>query len=141
MLRWFIAAAALIALSQPVGASVIHSRSGASTTVAASAAGALQCVVTGLEAAGYPVRFIGGYRRHGSVRGSLHPAGLALDVNQVARNRTVPRMPSNEIAIANACGAISGAQWANGDSGHFQVGGWAGSGRHHARRHHRRHRR
>jgi len=134
-------AAMLIALSAPAGASVIHSRSGASATVAASAAGPLQCVVNGLEAVGYPVVFIGGYRKLGSVRGSLHPAGLALDVNQIARNRTIPRMPSNEIAIANSCGAISGAQWANGDSGHFQIGGWAGSARHHAHRHHRRHRR
>jgi hypothetical protein len=135
-----LAVAMLVALPPPAVASVIHSRSGASATVAAIAARALQCVISGLEAAGYPVKFIGGYRRHGSVRGSLHPAGMALDVNQVARNHTVPKMPSNEIAIANSCGAISGAQWANGDSGHFQVGGWVGNGR--ARRHgHRRHRR
>jgi hypothetical protein len=45
-------------------------------------------------------------------------------------------MPANEIALANRCGLISGAQWANGDSGHFQLGGWSGRTRHSARRHH-----
>jgi hypothetical protein len=51
---------------------------------------------------------------------------LALDVNQVARNVTRPAMPSNEITLANSCGLISGAQWRWADSGHFQLGGWAG---------------
>lgn len=111
------------------GPGIVRSASGAVAHVAASATGAFQCLVTALEGQGYPIRFMGGWRAHGSVRGSLHPAGLALDVNQISRNVTTPRMPGNEVALANGCGLISGAQWANGDSGHFQLGGWAGNGR------------
>jgi hypothetical protein len=125
-------AAVLLCASAPAGAATIHARSGASATVADAAAGPLQCVIRGLEAVGYPIRFMGGWRRHGSVRGSLHPAGRALDINQVARGRTTPRMPKSEVSIAQACGAVSGAQWRNNDSGHFQVGG--SPGRHHHKR-------
>lgn len=99
---------------------------GVTTTVAPGAAGPLQCVLDALQTRGYPVRFIRGHGR-GSVRGSLHPSGHALDVNQTARGRTTPPMPSDEVALARACGAISGASWRNNDSGHFQVGGWDGS--------------
>ena len=103
-----------------------------STTVAQGAAGPLQCVLTSLTSRGYPVRFIRGYG-HGSVRGSLHPSGYALDVNQLRRGVTVPRMPADEVVLARDCGAISGASWRNNDSGHFQVGGYDGN------RSHRRH--
>lgn len=132
---------ALVALASSAEArrrsgAVIQSKSGATAHVAPRAAGAFQCLVNALDRQGYPVRFMGGWRRHGSVRGSLHPAGLALDVNQLSRNVTRPRMPSNEVALANGCGLISGAQWAYGDSGHFQLGGWRGK-RGYARRHHR----
>lgn len=113
-----------------VGNGVIRSISGATAHVSPRAAGAFQCLVTALDGAGYPVKFMGGYGR-GSVRGSLHPAGLALDVNQISRGVTSPRMPANEIALANSCGLVSGAQWADNDSGHFQVGGWAGTARRH----------
>lgn len=118
----------------PVEASrgLVRARSGATATVAASAQGHFQCVVDALESQGYPVRFMGGLSA-GHMRNSLHHAGLALDINQTSRNRTTPHMPSNEVALANACGLISGAQWANGDSGHFQLGGYGG-GRHHRRR-------
>jgi len=111
---------------QHVEHGVVRAASGAVARVASHAAGAFQCLVTALERQGYPVRFMGGWRARGSVRGSLHPAGLALDVNQVARNITKPAMPANEISLANACGLVSGAQWANSDSGHFQLGGWTG---------------
>ena len=105
---------------------VIRSASGAVAHVASRAMGAFQCLVNKLDTQGYPVKFMGGWRAHGSVRGSLHPAGLALDVNQIRRNATRPAMPSNEIELANSCGLVSGAQWANSDSGHFQVGGRTG---------------
>lgn len=105
---------------------IVRSTSGAAAHVAPRAAGALQCLVSALDRQSYPIRFIGGYRAHGSVRHSLHPMGLALDINQYGRNRTHPRMPPNEIALANSCGLISGAQWASRDSGHFQLGGWGG---------------
>lgn len=122
-------------------AGLVRSASGATAHVAAHAAAAFQCLIDRLDAQGYPIRFMGGWRAHGSVRASLHPAGLALDINQYARNRTRPRMPANEIALANACHLISGAQWGWADSGHFQLGGWAGRKRHYAtrRRHHRKH--
>lgn len=127
-------AAASTGLSIP---GIVRSASGATAHVAAGATGAFQCLVSALESAGYPIRFMGGWRAHGSVRGSLHPAGLALDVNQIRRNVTTPRMPSNEISLASGCGLISGAVWRNADSGHFQLGGWAGGHRHYALRHHR----
>jgi hypothetical protein len=116
---------------------LIRSASGARAHVANRATGAFQCLVSALDRQGYPIRFMGGWRAHGSVRGSLHPAGLALDINQYGRNVTRPRMPRNEIALANSCGLIAGAQWAHADSGHFQLGGWSG-GRHEARRQYRR---
>lgn len=128
--------AASVGLMASAGAATIGLPGGPHAEVAGAAAPALQCVLTALRGQGYPVRFIRGYGR-GSVRGSLHPAGMALDVNQTARGRTVPRMPSNEIALAGNCGAISGAAWRNNDSGHFQVGGYGGHGSRRHRRHHR----
>ncbi|MBN9007224.1 MAG: hypothetical protein J0H40_17640 [Rhizobiales bacterium] len=130
---------AVIRTSAGRAAGIIRSASGATAHVAARAAGAFQCLVDALDRQGYPIHFMGGWRAHGSVRASLHPAGLALDINQLRRNVTRPRMPRNEIALANACGLISGAQWGWADSGHFQLGGWAGRKRHYAmHRHHRR---
>lgn len=151
-IRGLLAAPAALALglvlaSPAAQGATVRSRSGATAHVSAAAARPLQCVVNRLEASGYPIKFMGGYRRHGSVRGSLHPLGLALDINQVARGVTIPRMPRSEIAIARSCGVISGAVWCNNDSGHFQVGGWGGGAchghrrGHHRHKHHRRHRR
>lgn len=130
-------------LSEGAGRAVgiVRSASGAKARVAGRATGAFQCLVDALDRRGYPIHFMGGWRAHGSVRQSLHPAGLALDINQYGRNRTRPRMPRNEIALANGCGLVSGAQWANGDSGHFQLGGWSGRSHYEARRRHHRHRR
>ena len=126
-------------LAREAAMGIVRSSSGATARVASRATRAFQCLVDRLDAAGYPIHFMGGWRARGSVHGSLHPAGLAMDVNQIARNVTRPRMPSNEIQLANDCGLTSGAQWANGDSGHFQLGGYAGSARHYAsrQRHHR----
>lgn len=125
MLRIALAVALCCAASMS-HAGTVRSRSGATAHVASHATGAFQCLVDRLEAQGYPVKFMGGWRKRGSVRRSLHPSGLALDINQYSRNVTRPRMPANEIELANSCGLISGAQWRHGDSGHFQVGGWAG---------------
>jgi hypothetical protein len=106
---------------------VVRSVSGATARVAAGATGAFQCLVSALDSVGYPVRFMGGLS-NGHMRNSLHHVGLALDVNQYSRNVTRPAMPSNEIALANGCGLVSGAQWSGSpDSGHFQLNGWAGS--------------
>lgn len=114
---------------------------GVTASVAAAATGPMQCVLDALVSRGYPVRFMRGFGR-GSVAGSLHPAGMAMDVNQLSRGVTSPRMPSDEISLANGCGVISGAQWTNNDSGHFQLGGWSGTGRQgHSHSIHRQHRR
>ena len=116
------------------GSGIVRAKSGATARVAAHVAAAFQCVIDKLEGQGYPVRFMGGFARGGHIPGSLHYSGMALDVNQVARNVTRPAMPSNEITLANSCGLVSGAQWRWADSGHFQMGGWTGR-RMFARRH------
>jgi hypothetical protein len=138
LLRLVLAGVLLGAPAASARAGTVRARAGAIAHVADAAVAAFQCVIDRLEAEGYSVRFMGGYRKHGSVPHSLHPKGLALDINQLARNVTRPKMPANEIAIANGCGAVSGAQWRHGDSGHFQIGGWAG--RHGVKSHHHRHR-
>lgn len=121
------------ARTSSIGNGIVRSISGATAHVAGSATQAFQCLVTALDNAGYPIKFMGGWRRYGSVHGSLHPLGLALDVNQYSRGNTRPRMPSNEIALASGCNLISGAQWAHNDSGHFQLGGYVGNGRRYRR--------
>lgn len=136
-LRYLIALPLLALPLNPAHGGTVHSASGATAHVSNRATKPFQCLVSALDHQGYPVRFMGGWRAHGSVRHSLHPLGLALDVNQLARGVTRPHMPRNEISLANRCGLISGAQWANNDSGHFQLGGW--SGHRHAHRHFRHH--
>lgn len=121
-----VAGAILMLVATVAEAGTIRSKSGATANVADRAHSAFQCLIDKLDAQGYAIKFMGGYRRHGSVRGSLHPAGLALDINQYSRNVTRPRMPGNEIELANSCGLVSGAQWHHADSGHFQQGGYAG---------------
>lgn len=116
---------------------VVRARSGALAKVASSAVGAFQCVIDALEHEGYPVKFMGGLSA-GHMRNSLHHVGLALDINQYARNVTKPHMPSNEISLAHSCGLTSGAEWRHGDSGHFQVGGSHYAGRRHNHRRARR---
>jgi hypothetical protein len=100
---------------------MVKASSGAVAHVAAHVAGAFQCVINKLESEGYPVKFMGGWASHGHIRHSLHYAGLALDINQIGRNVTRPRMPANEVSLANSCGLTSGAQWRHADSGHFQI--------------------
>jgi hypothetical protein len=89
--------------------------------VAYAAAPRFQALIGALEARGYPIAFMGGWRAHGSVRHSLHPAGLALDINQTGRNRVTHRFPRDLIAIAHRCGLTSGSEWANADTGHFEM--------------------
>ena len=116
-----------IATVMPISG-IVRASSGAVARVAAHATESFQCIVNKLEQNGYPVRFMGGLSS-GHMRNSLHHVGLALDVNQIARNVTKPRMPGNEIELANSCGLISGAQWRHADSGHFQLGGYSGRSR------------
>lgn len=74
-------------------------------------------------AAGYPAKDVGGWRRHGSCRGcNMHPNGLAIDYDQVSRDRVTVRMSRERVSeIARQHGLISGGDWCHGDLGHFEV--------------------
>jgi len=114
------------------GLAAVTSASGKVAWVAPSAAGQFQGFVRDLEASGYRIDFMGGWRRHGSCRGcNMHPAGLAIDIDQIARNRLWrgKRLPEAATAIASRWGLLHGAVWRNADAGHFEVarrgaGGW-----------------
>jgi hypothetical protein len=80
-----------------------------------------QCLVSSLDRAGYQIAFMGGWRRHGSVPHSKHPAGKALDINQTARNRVTRKFPQGINRMARACGLFHGAEWRRADAGHFEV--------------------
>lgn len=107
-------------------AGTVRASTGARAEVANSATANFQCLVTGLEKTGYRIDFMGGWRKHGSVRHSLHPAGLALDINQTARGRVTRPFPANVDAIASRCGVFHGSVWKNQDQGHFQIGASGG---------------
>lgn len=91
--------------------------------VAPSARAALQCVVDHVQGAGVRIKYMRGFGR-GTVRGSRHPDGNALDINQTGRNRTSPHVPpSVSNAAADKCGVISGARWGHADNGHWNLPG------------------
>jgi hypothetical protein len=113
----------LLILGTPADAGVIKSSNGVTAQVADAVTGALQCVVNALERVGYPIKFMGGFASRGHIRGSLHYSGHAVDINQVDRGVTTPKMPSNEVELASGCGVTSGAIWRNNDSGHFELRG------------------
>lgn len=117
----FVAAGMLMA-TKAHGAEV-RSRSGKHAHVSAAAQPRLQCVVDFIEARGIRITAMRGYGR-GTVRGSLHPSGQALDINQIGRDRTRPHIP---VMIANAagvqCNVISGGTWRARDSGHWNLAG------------------
>lgn len=130
-------AAALILLVVAASASIVSSRSGVRVNVSPSAAGSLQCVINYVESHGVRITAMRGYGR-GTVRGSLHPGGNALDINQYARNRTRPHVPAHiSNAAADACGVISGARWGYADNGHWNLGITASRHVRYARRHYR----
>lgn len=103
------------------GRAVIYSKNRVKAYVAAGAAPKFQCVVDRLEAAGYPIKEMGGFgsRPHNA---SAHPTGHAIDINQQDRDVTSPPMSrSLASSIAHACQVKSGGDWANGDLGHFEM--------------------
>lgn len=103
------------------GAARVRSKSGVTVRVNPSARAALQCVVNYVENAGVKIKFMRGYGA-GTVRGSMHPGGRALDINQTARDVTRPRVPrSVSNAAADNCGVISGARWGYADNGHWNL--------------------
>lgn len=105
-------------------AATITSRSGARANVSLAMYSPAQCLVNRIDASGHRIRYMRGFGR-GTVRGSLHPAGNALDIDQSSRNRA--NLPRAASAWAQACGLVSGASWRGSpDFGHFQLGGWTG---------------
>lgn len=105
-------------------ASIVQSRSGARANVSAALAPHAQCLINRIDASGHRIRYMRGYGR-GTVRGSLHPAGNALDIDQSGRNRA--NLPRAAHYWAQACGLVSGASWRGApDFGHFQLGGYSG---------------
>ena len=117
-------AASLGGLGALAGKNMVKASNGATAQVNSQYAGRFQCLVSGLEAAGYHIDFMGGYR-HSNIAGtnmlSKHAAGKALDINQVGRNRVTRRLPASASAIASRCGLFHGAGWRNADAGHFEI--------------------
>jgi hypothetical protein len=113
--------------------SAVRAQSGAVACVASHAAAKFQAFVTALEATGYRIDFMGGWRRHGSCRGcNMHPRGLAIDINQTGRNRVTRRFPTGVTALAEQNGLLHGAVWQHADAGHFEL--LTTSNAHYARR-------
>jgi hypothetical protein len=86
-----------------------------------SSVSTFQCILQGFENIGMRIAWVGGYGCR-PLRTSNHPRGLAMDVNQYARDRTrpvVPRQPG--VDIARKCNATSGAVWRHPDNGHFEL--------------------
>lgn len=101
----------------------IRSKSGATAQVASVARPRFQCLVDRLDSLGYKIHFMGGYRKHGSIKRSKHPLGLAIDINQTARDRVTRRFPPGIADIARGCGLVSGSVWRWRDTGHFEYPG------------------
>lgn len=119
-----VVAAMLLACNPAHASTVIHSRSGASARVNSAYASRFLCLIHKLEAVGYRIQFMGGYR-HTRIAGtriwSKHASGNAIDINQTARNRVTRRLPRNATSIASSCGLTHGAIWRHPDTGHFEV--------------------
>ena len=102
--------------------SLIRAVSGATACVAHRAASSFQAFVTALEATGYRIDFMGGWRAHGSCRQcNMHPRGLAIDINQTGRNRVTHRFPVGVTQLAAQYGLLHGAVWHDADAGHFEL--------------------
>ncbi len=105
---------------------VVYARGGVTAKVNPKYRARFQCLVDALEANGYRISFMGGYRNSkiaGTDVVSKHAFGNALDVNQTARNRVKGALPKNASALAKQCGLFHGAQWGDPDAGHFEVPG------------------
>lgn len=115
------------AIGQRMPPAVVRSRAGATARVNPAHRAKFQCLIDRLDASGYRIRFMGGYRRTyiaGTRYRSKHWVGNALDINQYGRNVTRPRMPAAAGAMARACGLTPGSDWRGSpDTGHFEVPG------------------
>jgi hypothetical protein len=105
---------------------LIDAKTGAVAYVSARALPRFACLLAKLDAAGYPVREIGGFGERPN-NASAHPTGNALDVNQCGRNCVSPRLPKGFADMAEACGLVSGSSWRGSpDTGHFEMPGKIG---------------
>ncbi len=101
----------------------IRSSSGATARVSAAMAPKAQCLIRGLESRGYRIKFMGGYGKRKFSR-SKHPAGNAIDINQLRRNVVTVAFPVGVNGLAHDCGLISGGEWRHrADIGHFELPG------------------
>lgn len=102
---------------------VIRSRSGATARVASSHAHQFRCLVNEIDATGYRIRFMGGVRAGSCAPpANKHPCGLALDIDQTARDVTLRGFPRQaSTVLAKRCGLFPGSEWRNADTGHFEV--------------------
>lgn len=100
----------------------VRSASGKTAKVGVRWQTQFQGLIDDLEAEGYRIEFMGGWRKWGTCRKcDAHPKGRALDINQTARNRVTRRFPSDVTRIAARHGLCHGAIWGNADRGHFEV--------------------
>lgn len=107
----------------------IASSAGRTAKVGARHAAQFQALVRDLEAMGYRIDFMGGWRASGSCRGcDAHPAGRALDINQKRRNVVTKPLPADVDAIAARHGLCHGRIWSNPDAGHFEVASGSAAG-------------
>lgn len=102
---------------------IVRASTGARARVNPQYASRFQCLVNRLEATGYRIRFMGGYR-HTKIAGtriwSKHASGRAIDINQTGRNRCRGGCP-HFAGIARSCGLTDGKDWHHADAGHFEV--------------------
>ncbi len=100
---------------------LVKSSNGVAVRVAVSARDKLQCVIDYVEAHGVHIVSMRGIGK-GTVGGSFHPSGQALDINQDHRNFTHPYVPHEvSTAAADHCGVVSGARWHSADNGHWNL--------------------
>jgi hypothetical protein len=101
---------------------LVRASNGIGAYVHPYAVDAFKCVLNGFEnTTRLRIVWVGGYgcRRNKS----NHPRGLAMDINQYARDRTKPVVPRRPgVQIAHDCKNVtSGAVWRNPDNGHFEI--------------------
>lgn len=113
------------------GGGNVHSKTGASATVASRYAPAFQALIDDLEAHGAVIKFMGGYRSGQCGQASKHPCGMALDICQYARDVVDRRCGLSRMVVAELAakhGLFSGGLWCNPDFGHVEAGGSAECG-------------
>ena len=100
---------------------LVKASNGNGAYVHPSAVSTFKCILGGFENVRMPIAWIGGYGCR-PLATSNHPRGLAMDINQYARDKTKPVVPRQQgLQIARSCSATSGAVWRNPDNGHFEI--------------------